>query len=288
MAERMLASQCLTTGQFLMVFAVFVRNLIFVILLTIGVGGWSQSGIDAGIYSRRLSESIASFISTEREANKNEINLVAALDYGAACCKKEKLTGSTTACITSFEPSKGIFHVLNLGDSGVSVYRKVEGNKRKLVFKSEITTHGFNFPRQIGNIGDPKLGRMDSDTSKDAILESLQIEDGDIAVVGSDGLWDNLFDEDIEFVLNESGGIGNVDDMLEKEGYSDSNRDFVNGELDTTVKAIAGLALKKADDPKSHTPWSESVIAHYKQPQYRGGKSDDVTLLVTYFKVAKK
>lgn len=251
------------------------------------MGGWSSVGIDAGVYSRRLSEVIATHISTERSENKHAINLTNALDYGASCCQKEKLTGSSTACITSFDPSQGTYHVLNLGDSGVSVFRKVEGATRKLVFKSEITTHDFNFPHQIGNIGDPKFGSMNSDSSKDATLESIQIEDGDIAVIGSDGLWDNLFDEDIEYILNESG-ISRIDEMLGKEAYSELNKDAIRSELDTAVRAIAGLALKRADDPQSTTPWSKSVIAHHKKPQYRGGKPDDLTFLVTYFNIERK
>ena len=153
------------------------------------------------------------------------------------------------------------------------------------MFKTAITTHGFNFPMQIGNIGDPRLGRMQSDTSKDAIVESIAIEDGDIVVMGSDGLWDNIFDTEIESILNSSAaGVVKIDELLTAADSSEESCEAVKNVLDTTVKAIAMYTQKAYSSKTKKTPWSESVLKHYKSQRYAGGKSDDLTIIVTYFK----
>ena len=206
-----------------------------------------------------------------------------ALDYAEICCKEESLTGSCTSCVTLFDIHSGSYEVLNLGDSGVAIFRKV-GDKRKMIYKSEFTLHGFNFPHQIGNIGDPKLGKMKSDTSKDAILQTIQIEDGDIAVMATDGLWDNVFDSEIESILS-GDDIAQVDHAAEKNSIAtEETHNEAKKHLDDVVREIALLSIQKAANPKSKTPWSVSVVEHYKEPKYTGGKPDDLTFLVTYFK----
>lgn len=74
-----------------------------------------------------------------------------------------------------------------------------------LVYKSPEQTKGFNFPYQIGNPGD-------SPTS--AIPQIHEVNDMDIVVVGSDGLFDNVDNEMIMEILqkevNESRKINDI------------------------------------------------------------------------------
>lgn len=74
--------------------------------------------------------------------------------------------------------------IANLGDCGVSVIRRNE-----FVFRTEEQQHSFNYPFQ--------LGTGSSDSPSDAQMFTVKIMDGDIVVMGSDGIFDNLFDEDI-------------------------------------------------------------------------------------------
>jgi protein phosphatase PTC7 len=243
-----------------------------------GVGGWRNSGIDSGLYSRHLAASVATFVKKQRGAKELDVDMAKALDYGAQSCKQEKLTGSTTVCFASLNEQKGTLKVLNLGDSGLRLFRKV-GDKMKVVGETTETLHGFNFPAQIGNIGDPKLGKMDSDTSKNATYDSFEIQEGDIAIVGTDGLWDNLFEEQILEVL-QSAEVNN----REEDGV------VVKEDIDKIAKAITLLALNQSISKTANTPWFIALEKEYLRQRQAfdkkanaGGKPDDITVIVSYF-----
>lgn len=243
-----------------------------------GVGGWRDSGIDSGLYSRHLAAASATAVKKQRGMTDVEVSLTKALDIGAASCKTEKLTGSSTATMASLNNRDAKLQVLNLGDSGLILFRK-SGNAMQIVGQTMATTHGFNFPAQIGNIGDPRLGSMKSDTSDDATLNTFALEDGDVAVMGTDGLWDNVFEEQIMDILVKS-------DMLNKpEGIEVEKTD-----VDKVVKAITLLALDQSISRTVYTPWTVGLEAEHKRQKLffdkaknMGGKKDDITVILSYF-----
>jgi serine/threonine protein phosphatase PrpC len=145
------------------------------------------------------------------------LNPVGVLTAGFDSVQRQHVIGSTTACIVSclpYNPTGGlqpegggggggggaehggddggdtcIVQVANLGDSGMMLLR----NGAVLVRTIE-QTHAFNFPRQ--------LGTGSQDTPADADRTSLSARAGDLVVVGTDGLFDNMYDEEIiAFVL---------------------------------------------------------------------------------------
>ena len=79
-----------------------------------------------------------------------------------------------------------------MGDSDYVIYRHIDNNIEE-IFYSESLQYGFNFPYQVGTNGDDPLH---------AHCESHALIPGDIILVGSDGLWDNLESDDIKGVSN--------------------------------------------------------------------------------------
>lgn len=77
-----------------------------------------------------------------------------------------------------------IIYTANLGDSGYMLLRK-EGIDLVQLFRSKEQQHSFNFPFQVGTGGDDPA-RADTQVH--------EVRHGDIIILGSDGLWDNLFD----------------------------------------------------------------------------------------------
>ena len=149
----------------------------------------------------------------------------------------------------------------------------------KVVGKTKETLHGFNFPAQIGNIGDPRLGQMNSDTSKDATIDNFPVQEGDIVVVGTDGLWDNVFEDQIAKILAKS-------DIFVKS----KNGVVVKDDIDKLVKEITLLALDQSESNTLTTPWSVSLEEEYKRrgrlvakKETLGGKVDDITVILSYF-----
>ena len=53
------------------------------------------------------------------------------------------------------------------------------------IYKTREQQHAFNFPYQ--------LGTGSKDSAMDAIFDQVLIQEGDVVLLASDGLWDNLF-----------------------------------------------------------------------------------------------
>ncbi|KAF9111223.1 hypothetical protein BGX27_005225 [Mortierella sp. AM989] len=144
------------------------------------------------LYSRKLMH--YAFLELEKYDNIEEdafydyfnVNPVQILEksyeQSAIDAKKEGLIGSSTACLAILRDDE--LRIANLGDCGVSVIRRNE-----FIFRTEEQQHSFNYPFQ--------LGTGSTDSPKDAQVFTVKVESGDIVVMGTDGIFDNLFDEDI-------------------------------------------------------------------------------------------
>ena len=105
-------------------------------------------------------------------------------------CKLDGTLGSSTALLailltpptSPFFPQLRIAHV---GDCLISLIRHNE-----LVFRSSEQQHKFNYPFQLG----PQSATT---PVKDAFRIDLTVQEGDVIVVASDGMGDNLWDEDV-------------------------------------------------------------------------------------------
>ena len=84
-----------------------------------------------------------------------------------------------------------------LGDSTYMILRPDEKAKRlNKIFRSEEQQHYFNCPFQCGSSGDDPI------MAHDEVHHNIEI--GDIIVMGTDGVYDNTFDEEIIKLLEDS------------------------------------------------------------------------------------
>ncbi|XP_008798754.1 probable protein phosphatase 2C 55 [Phoenix dactylifera] len=205
-----------------------------------GVGGWADLGVDAGQYARELmSHSVAAI----QEEPKGSINPARVLEKAYSSTKAK---GSSTACIIALT-HQGI-HAVNLGDSGFIVVR--DGCT---IFRSPVQQHDFNFTYQLesGNA---------SDLPSAAQVFTFPVAAGDVIVAGTDGLFDNLYNNEITAVVVHAIRAG-----LEPQ---------------VTAQKIAALARQRAQDKNRQTPFSSAAQeAGYR---YYGGKLDDITVVVSY------
>ncbi|KAI9294029.1 protein serine/threonine phosphatase 2C [Neoconidiobolus thromboides FSU 785] len=158
-----------------------------------------------------------------------------------------KIKGSSTACIVILRNNE--LRIANLGDCGVVVLR--DG---VVIFQTLEQQHSFNFPYQ--------LGTNSKDRPKDAQYYSYSVEKGDVIVMGSDGLFDNLFLSDIE------------------EEVTKWKPDF-DWVYDTNLShALAARACKVSQQTTTNqsTPFEER--AKKEGIKFQGGKRDDITVLV--------
>lgn len=205
-----------------------------------GVGGWADVGVDAGVYARLLmSNSMTAIL----EDSKDGVDPAKILEKAHA---DTKVIGSSTACIIALT-NQGI-HAINLGDSGFIVIR--DGST---VFRSPVQQYGFNFPYQLasGTGGDlPSSGQV----------FTFPVASGDVVVAGTDGLFDNLYDNEITALVVQAKRSG-----LEPQA---------------TARNIASLAQQRAQDRHRQSPFA--AAAHDAGFRYIGGKLDDITVVVSY------
>ncbi|XP_074309089.1 putative protein phosphatase 2C 80 [Silene latifolia] len=205
-----------------------------------GVGGWADVGVDAGFYARLLMSNSVAAIKEEQEG---PVDPAKVLEKAHA---NTKVIGSSTACIVALT-DQGI-HAINLGDSAFIVIR--DGHT---VFRSPAQQYGFNFPYQLanGNGGDlPSSGQV----------FTFPVASGDVLVAGTDGLFDNLYDNEIVALVVQASRSGL--------------------EPGVTAQNIAKLAQQRAQDRHRQTPFS--TAAHDAGVRYMGGKLDDITVVVSY------
>ncbi|KAK9129935.1 hypothetical protein Sjap_010422 [Stephania japonica] len=205
-----------------------------------GVGGWAEMGVNAGLYAQELMSNAVCAIAEEP---KGSIDPKRVLEKAHLITKAK---GSSTACIIALT-DQGV-HAINLGDSGFVVIR--DG---RTIFQSPVQQHGFNFTYQLecGIHGDlPSSGQV----------FNVPVATGDVIVAGTDGLFDNLYNNEVTAVVVE--GVR------------------ANLEPQVTAQKIAALARQRALDRNRQTPFS--TAAQDAGFRYFGGKLDDITVVVSY------
>ncbi|KAM0912413.1 hypothetical protein ACQ4PT_012816 [Festuca glaucescens] len=213
----------------------FCHDVCGVVAVADGVGGCRGEGVDAAAFSE-----------------------VATSEFGKPVCPYEILDRAYRRTAASGTPAASTAVVVSLagrvlrwayvGDSGFAVFR--DG---KMLRRFQPQQWYFNCPFQLcAANGVTKVG--------DAAVGEMAVEEGDVLVVASDGLFDNVSDSALENLVQSS--------ML----------------LGFTPEEVAGIMAFRAyvasKDPTTDSPFS---IASREQGQARtGGKEDDITAVVAF------
>lgn len=206
-----------------------------------GVGGWADVGVNAGLYAQEL---VANSARAIREEPKGSFNPVRVLEKAHS---KTKALGSSTVCIIALIDEA--LNAINLGDSGFIVIRN-----GSVIFKSPVQQRGFNFPYQLARSG------TESDLPSSGEVFTVPVAPGDIIVAGTDGLFDNMYNNDIVGVV-----VGATRARLGPQA---------------TAQKIAALARQRALDTKRQSPFSAAALEYGYR--FDGGKLDDLTVVVSY------
>lgn len=207
-----------------------------------GVGGWSKLGIDSGEYSRELMHNANRFVEDSGSTDPLEILCVS---HDAAT-----KTGTATACIMTINGET--MRCANLGDSGYVVLRPND-NRYIVLTVSESQQHDFNCPKQIGTNA--------VDHPHDADRYEVTLREGDLVIMGTDGLFDNLGIDDIITVLGMSEEeITNEDAVVRRISHN-----------------LARAAYKVSQCPQYTTPFARAAQEH--DLDHEGGKEDDITVI---------
>jgi len=139
----------------------------------------------------------------------------------------------------------GVLRTANLGDSGFMVVRKGE-----VLFRTKEQQHSFNFPYQLGG----KTSKS-GDLPEHSNVDTIRVEPGDIVILGTDGLWDNLYDVQVLKCVHETKDPSKL------------------------ARLIATTASEYAHKRSGPSPFADGVWKS-KGIVREGGKVDDITVLV--------
>ncbi|KAJ7155970.1 phosphatase 2C-like domain-containing protein [Mycena crocata] len=241
-----------------------------------GVGGWIDQGIDCSMFSQALMYYAHGHFETgwagERESDpidSPEDTIYEGVEMTPSECMQlsylnvledeSVVAGSSTACLLTLNASSGLLRSANLGDSGFTIIRN-----SSVLYSSTPQTHYFNCPRQLAKLPGRQGGRV-----KDSIRDpptaakeySTKLRDGDIIISYTDGLSDNIFSAEMLEICT----------LAMKSQVTEA----------TQVQMIAeGLVHFSRVCMFNNRTSPFEIEARQNRKLYKGGKVDDVTVLV--------
>ncbi|KAK7420113.1 Protein phosphatase 2C 7 [Neonectria punicea] len=260
-----------------------------------GVGGWVDSGVDPADFSHGFCDYMA--IAAHEHKSDHDPPLTARTlmqkGYDAICKDRSLRAGGSTACV-GIAAADGTLDVANLGDSGFLQLR-LNG----VHTYSEPQTHAFNTPFQLSLVPPSVAARMKafggaqlSDLPRDADVTQHSLRHGDVIVFATDGVLDNLFNQDIlriasralvssgAWVTTETGGT-RVVDALEPLVKLPEAQTAKGVTLQSLLATEIVTAAKRASvNTKLDGPFAKEVQKYYPQENWHGGKVDDICVIV--------
>ncbi|KAG2652540.1 hypothetical protein PVAP13_1NG360600 [Panicum virgatum] len=202
-----------------------------------GVGGYRDYGVDAGAFARELMASALAKVELAARAGKiRRLRPAGVLERAYETTVIKGTPGASTAVVLSLDRST--LRWAYIGDSAFAVLRR-----GRIVHRSAVQQHRFNCPLTDAEVG------------------AMPVKDGDVVVAGTDGLFDNVHDDQLARAVQ----------MATELGFSPKN----------TADIIAGIAYSVSKSERACSPFSLGYRKAYGEGTY-GGKEDDITVIVAY------
>ncbi|GAA5992459.1 hypothetical protein JCM10908_000826 [Rhodotorula pacifica] len=234
--------------------------------------------------------------------------------------EKGIVAGSSTACLALLDAETGMFHAANLGDSGFFILRPqrtdslpptppatppADGESApeappltpavtySVLHAQEPQVHFFNAPRQLSKIPAAELARAGGegnwliDRPRDADTFEMQLEDGDVIMLFTDGYSDNVWpsgetDRLLELVRSRidtaalSSPSSSESSAAALQARTQADKELASSIAQTAVTFARMIAVR----PDVYTPFAAESKRWQVKGMERGGKVDDVTVVV--------
>lgn len=219
-----------------------------------GVGGWRAYGVDPGLFSVNLMKSCERLVKAGYFVGSQPSKL---LEQGFREMQenKQQIIGSSTACVMMLSHADLRLYTTNIGDSGFLVVRSGE-----VVHRSHEQQHYFNTPFQLSLPPTELQSEVLADRPESADQYEFSVEDGDVILVATDGIFDNVPDR---LLVQEMTVVQHCKDELK---------------IQQCANSIALMARKLSRDPKFLSPFSVNALAAGIEAE--GGKPDDITVIL--------
>jgi protein phosphatase PTC7 len=278
-----------------------------------GVGSWREYGVDPRLFARRLMEECENILLEAQRNGQMDGNnfrqVTAPSDIMAQAferVKAENVIGSSTACIGVFDQIRHQLHFSNLGDSGIIVLRHIDSDvagslKRdrvtprtertsdiRVAFVSQQQLKSFNHPFQIGWTGE-ELKEGESSSFRNAgesCTSSIHLRRGDVVIMATDGLFDNVELDDICTMVLEweqqNGFVRAGDTQAREKRWQMGNSLTLlsAGRINDLAQRLVKKARENSLDSSLDSPFA--ILAKENDIMWSGGMPDDCIVIAMH------
>lgn len=261
-----------------------------------GVGSWRQYGVNPQEYSHKLVENARKIIEMDVEHRKlmqdspfgeyfnGPIHpLDVLVDAWNATSNESDIAGSSTFCIAMLDKTLNQISYSNIGDGGLMVVRHIDSetagymrdrslprhmrtNDLKIAYLSQQQLRSFNLPYQLGSNGTQTLFKGSFESPGDADTASIPVLPGDIILLATDGLFDNL---DLAEIIEEMS-------LWERDTKPSEQAEA--GALQELAKRLVQKARLFSLDKNRDSPFA--ILAKENDIMWGGGMPDDTSVVV--------
>jgi len=238
-----------------------------------GVGSmvqFARFGVNSAAYATDLME-IAEATMTSSPSSSEVPAEQRALDACRAAEEKSTKFGASTISVMALEGST--VGCANLGDSGFMILRKGSAGMT-IIHKSVDQQHGWNCPYQLMRIPPvlaAKFPNFPQDHAADSDTYSYEVEEGDLILLFSDGMRDNLHAHEILSIVDRSLSPA----FAGLAGFASHASD-----PEDVARALAQAAHARSRDPRARVPFTLYSLEHGYD--CLGGKEDDITVVAAW------
>jgi protein phosphatase PTC7 len=280
-----------------------------------GVGSWREYNVDPRNFSHKLMEECenilaeASLKDVKVESGSKFRHVISPAEMLAQAyerVKAENVIGSSTACVGLFDNVRHQLHFSNLGDSGIIVLRHIDSDvagslKREKVvprsdrksdlrvaFVSQQQLKSFNHPYQLGWTGE-EIDESEANSFKSAkqsCSSSLHVRRGDIIIMATDGLFDNVDTDDIATMALEweqKNGFIRGGDIAAREKRWEMGNSLTRISAERAPALAAALCSRARENSLNGSVDSPfAILAKENDIMWSGGMPDDCTVVVIH------
>jgi protein phosphatase PTC7 len=194
------------------------------------------------------------------------------------------IAGSCTFCIAMLDKNLNQISYSNIGDGGLMVVRHIDSetagymrdrhlprhmrtNDLKIAYLSQQQLRSFNLPYQLGQNGTQAAFKGSFETPSDADTASIPVLAGDIIILATDGLFDNL---ELSEIVEEIS-------LWEKTDTGTSTQ-VQTASLEQLAQRLVKKARMFSLDKHRDSPFA--ILAKENDIMWGGGMPDDTSIIV--------
>jgi protein phosphatase PTC7 len=257
-----------------------------------GVGSWSfEQGIDAAKFSRSLSQAAIDLVTQSQLYSPSATNSdlypaiptpLSILNHCWQSAKDKSIIGSSTACILTLSATNQL-QAVNIGDSGFIVLRPMLSNSMSdpalfpmnpgqrqlhyaIIYRSPQQLHWFNCPYQLGIDSAGNSSKFDSPNDSEQL--TVTVQENDLILLATDGLFDNITEEEILSIMNG---------QIPQNNSNSANISMFT--IEHMVAKLAQRAQQLSMDKSIDSPFG--LLAKDNNIMWSGGRKDDITIILS-------